>query len=92
MPDVEGSVGVSEGENHEFGVNSDDALDVFGFFLDDVSVDGFVGGITDFTIPVVKVRLVVSANNERAGKSHLIIVRDAGGEANYGQEENELDH
>lgn len=63
MPDIEGGIGVSESQNYEFGVDGDDALDVFGFFFDDVGVDGFVGGVANFAFPVEEVLVVVSANN-----------------------------
>ncbi len=52
LPNVQGRIGVSEGQNHELGVDSDNTLDVLGFFLDNVGMDGFVGWVADFALPV----------------------------------------
>jgi hypothetical protein len=76
LPDVLGGVGVSEGQHNELRVHADDALDIFGVFLDWMGVNWFVCGIAYFAFPVEKVAVVVSADNERVGESYLILVRN----------------
>lgn len=85
MPNVEGSVGVPEGEDHEFGVNADDALDVLGLFLDGVGVDGLVGRAAHFAFPVEEVTVVISSDDQGVGEGHLVLVRDGEGQEDEGQ-------
>jgi hypothetical protein len=64
LPDIKSSVGVSESKDHELGVNSDDTLDILGLFFNDVRMDGFVGCVTYFTLPIVKVTVIGSTDNK----------------------------
>lgn len=74
LPDIEGSVSVSEGENDEGRIDADNAFNVNSFFLDNVGVNWFVGAVAHFADPVHKIGLVVSTNDQRIGKGHLIFI------------------
>ena len=55
LPDIQGSVGVSESENHKCRIYTDNTFDIDSFFLDSMGVEGFVAGITDFTGPRLQI-------------------------------------
>ena len=74
LPDIEGSVSVSEGESDESRIDADNAFNVNSFFLDNMRVNWFVGAVAHFTDPVHKIGLVVSTNDQRIGKGHLIFI------------------
>jgi len=76
LPDIESCVGVSEGQNHEVIVDTYDALDVFGFFFDWVYVDGFVFWTAYFALPIVKITIVVTPDDQSVGQGDLILVRN----------------
>lgn len=92
MPNVEGGVGVPEGEDHEFGVDADDALDVLSLFLDGVGVDRFIGGVAHFAFPVEEVTVVVSSHDQGVGQSHLVLVWDREGQQGQGKNHYKFDH
>jgi len=83
LPDIQQGVGISESKNDESRIDSQDALDIFGWFFDIVGVDGFVGSITDVAFPVNKVLLIVFADYHGVGEKHLIDV----GEGKAGDDE-----
>ena len=79
LPDVLKGVGVPECEDDEGGVDAEDALDVFGLFLDVVGVEGSVGGIADDALPVDEVELVLAADDHGVAEEHLVDVGEAEG-------------
>lgn len=76
MPNILGSVGVSESKDDKLGVDTDDALDVLGLFLDGVGVDWLVGRVADFALPVEKIGVIVSSYDERVSEGDLVLVWD----------------
>ena len=62
-------------------VDCEHALDVFGFLLDVVGVEGTIGRVADIAFPVEKVRLVILTNDHRVGQTHLLDVGERGGES-----------
>jgi len=41
-----------------------------------VGVDWFIGRIANFALPVEEIGEIVSSDNQRVGKCHLVIIRD----------------
>ena len=67
LPDIEQCVGISESKRDKGRVHTQDALHVFLVLLNVVRTHGFVGRITDITVPVDKILMVVSTNYHRIG-------------------------
>ena len=63
LPYVQSSVCVSKGENNEFLVNTDDTLDVFSLFLNEMNMNRLIRGVTNFALPVVEILVIISTNN-----------------------------
>ena len=66
LPDVERGVGVSEGEDYEFVVDTQDAFNVLLVFLDVVRMERFVGIVAYLADPVDQI--LGSSHDQRVGE------------------------
>ena len=89
LPDVEGGVGVSEGQDDVVVVDGQHAFDVLEGFFDVVGMDGFVGIITNCADPVDEV--LCSPDNEGVGEQHLVDVVQGEREDGEDREDHEFD-
>ena len=74
LPDVEESVGVSEGKNNEGGIDTEYTFDIFLFLFDVVDMERPVGLIADVAFPVDDVKLVISSYDHGVGKEHSFYI------------------
>ena len=72
LPNIEQGVGVSEGEDNECRVYTEDTFHILCFLLDVVAVEWFVFRGADITIPVDEIQMIVSAYDHRVSEEHLL--------------------
>ena len=88
LPDIEGSVGVSEGQNDELLIDAHDALDIHLGLLDVMCVDWTIAVVAHLAVP--EGELVIPTDDEGVGECHLVVVREGIGQSQEEGEQKQL--